>query len=211
MQRINLDTSERGEVVSAVAEAARRGDLILFPTDTVYGLGGIAFSRRVMDKLRKLKPERGAKPTSVLIDGIIRMSQCGGDVPSQRVVALAETYWPGALTMVWKASNAIPAEFQTHDHSLGYRVPNHPFLIEVLRELESPMWATSANLPGQPAPRIFSEVKDTVLDACDLVIETKTFLSGRASTIVDVRGKEPVIIRESTIRESDIRRVWKST
>jgi len=210
MQLIDLDSTNMAEAVSATAEAARRGDLILFPTDTVYGLGGLAFSKRVMDKLRKVKPERAAKPTSVLIDNIIRMSQCGGDVPSQRIVALAETYWPGPLTLVWKASNAIPAEFQTPDKSLGYRVPNHPFLLELLRELESPIWATSANLPGQPAPRIYSEVKETVLNACDLVIQTKEFLSGRSSAVVDVRGREPVMIRESSLRESDIRKIWKS-
>src|SRR5512140_162356 len=111
MQLIDLDSTNISEAVGATAEAARRGDLILFPTDTVYGLGGIAFSQRVMDKLRKIKPERGAKPTAVLIDNMIRMSQCGGDVPGHRIVALAETFWPGPLTMVWKASNAIPVEF----------------------------------------------------------------------------------------------------
>jgi L-threonylcarbamoyladenylate synthase len=210
MQLIDLDSGNLSDVVSATAEAARRGDLILFPTDTVYGLGGLAFSHRVMDKLRRIKPERGAKPTAVLIDNIIRMSQCGGDVPGQKIVALAETFWPGPLTLVWKASNAIPVEFQTTDHSLGYRIPKYQFLLELLSELEAPMWATSANLPGQPAPRIFREVKETVLDACDLVIQTKDFLSGRASSIVDVRGREPVMIRESGIHESDIRKIWKS-
>ncbi|HEY3294221.1 MAG TPA: L-threonylcarbamoyladenylate synthase [bacterium] len=210
MQLIDLDSSNMSEAVAATAEAARRGDLILFPTDTVYGLGGMAFSKRVLEKLRRIKPERGGKPTAVLIDNIIRMSQCGGDVPGQRLVALAETFWPGPLTMVWKASNAIPAEFQTTDHSLGYRVPNHPFLLELLRELETPMWATSANLPGHPAPRIYSEIKEAVLNACDLVIQTKEFLTGKASTVVDVRGREPLIIRESGVKESDIRKIWKN-
>jgi len=210
MQLIDLDSGDLTEAVRSAAEAARRGDLILFPTDTVYGLGGMAFSHRVMEKLRRIKPERGAKPTAVLIDNIIRMSQCGGDVPGQRIVALAETFWPGPLTMVWKASNAIPPEFQTEDHSLGYRVPNHRFLLALLSELETPIWATSANLPGQPAARFFREVKEALLDVCDLVIQTKEFLSGRASSIVDVRGREPVMIRESGIRESDVLKIWKS-
>jgi L-threonylcarbamoyladenylate synthase len=201
MQLIDLDSSKMSEVV---------GDLILFPTDTVYGLGGLAFSRRVMEKLRKIKPERGAKPTAVLIDNIIRMSQCAGDVPSARIVALTETFWPGPLTLVWKTSKAIPEEFQTEDRSLGYRVPNHPFLLELLRELEAPMWATSANLPGQPAPRIYSEIKEEVLNAADLVIQSRSLLFGRASAIVDVRGREPLVIRESAIKEEDLRKIWKS-
>src|SRR5262245_56493787 len=98
-----------------MVEGARRGELMLFPTDTVYGLGGMAFSNSVMEKLQRVKPDRDQKPTSVLIDNIIRMSQCGGDVPSRKIVALAEEFWPGGLTLVWKMSKAIPAHFQTAD------------------------------------------------------------------------------------------------
>jgi L-threonylcarbamoyladenylate synthase len=210
MNVVDLSAENFSEVCRDAVETARRGDLMVFPTDTVYGLGGLAFSRTVLDKLKRVKPERSSKPTAVLIDNIIRMSQCGGDVPNQRIVALAETFWPGPLTLIWKTSGAIPEEFQTPDRSLGYRVPNSPFLLNVLRDLENPLWATSANLPGQPAPRMFSEVKEPVLKGCDLAIRTVEFLSGRASTVVDVRGKEPVIVREASIREEDIRRVWKS-
>jgi L-threonylcarbamoyladenylate synthase len=210
MNTIDLIRENMDEAIRAMVESARRSELLLFPTDTVYGLGGLAFSHRVMEKLRRVKPERGAKPTAVLIDNIIRMSQCAGDVPSRRIVALAETFWPGPLTMIWKTSGAIPDEFQTADRSLGYRIPNSTFLLNVLRELESPVWATSANLPGQPAPRIFTEVKDVVAQNCDLVIRTREFLAGRSSTIVDVRGKEPIVLREASIKEEDIKRVWKS-
>jgi L-threonylcarbamoyladenylate synthase len=210
MRIIELTADNVQDTAHVMAESARAGELILFPTDTVYGLGGIAFSRRVMDKLQRVKPERNTKPTAVLIDNIIRMSQCAGEVPSRRIVALAEAYWPGPLTLVWKTSNAIPEEFQLADRSLGYRVPNSPLLLEALRELESPLWATSANLPGQPAPRIFSEVKQAVIDACDLVIQTRQLLTGRSSALVDVRGREPIVIRESSIREEDVRQHWKS-
>jgi len=209
MNLIELRADNVSEIARAMVEAARRGDLICFPTDTVYGLGGLAFSERLMEKLRRVKPERPAKPTAVLIDGMIRMSQCAGDVPSRRIVALSEAFWPGPLTIVWKTSNAIPKEFQTADRSLGYRVPNSPYLLEAMRTLETPLWATSANVPGQPPPRLFTEVKPSILDACDLVIQTREFLSGRASTVVDVRGREPIVVRESAVREDDVLRVWR--
>jgi L-threonylcarbamoyladenylate synthase len=209
MTQIELTDANLREAVEVAVEAARRGDLLLFPTDTVYGLGGLAFSGRVLEKLRKVKPERAEKPTAILIDGMIRMSQCAGDVPSPRIVALAEAFWPGPLTMIWKVSNAIPQEFHTPDHSLGYRVPGHPFLLEVLRELESPLWATSANLPGQRPPKMYNEVSRQVLDACDVTFRTAKLLAGKASTVVDVRGREPVVVRESAISEEEIKRVWK--
>jgi len=209
MTQIELTDESLREAVRTAVEAARRGDLLLFPTDTVYGLGGLAFSRRVLEKLRKVKPERAEKPTAVLIDGMIRMSQCAGDVPGPRMVALAEAFWPGPLTMIWKVSNAIPQEFHPPDHSLGYRVPDHPFLLEVLRELEGPLWATSANLPGQRPPKIFSEVRHEILDACDFAFHSAKLLTGKASTVVDVRGREPVVLREIAISEEEIKQVWK--
>jgi L-threonylcarbamoyladenylate synthase len=209
MNHLELREDNVPEIVAAFVEVVRGGGLVIFPTDTVYGLGGTAFSRRVMEKLQQIKPERPAKPTAVLIDNIIRMSQCSGEVPSRKIVALAEAYWPGPLTLIWKTSGAIPQEFQTPDHSLGYRVPNAPYLLEALRELESPLWATSANFPGRPAAKLFSEIPPALLQNCDLVIQSQPFLSGKASTVVDIRGREPVVIREGSIREEDVVRVWK--
>ncbi|MFZ5433822.1 MAG: L-threonylcarbamoyladenylate synthase [Calditrichota bacterium] len=210
MMHIVLTKDNFNEAVKTTVAAARDGALMLFPTDTVYGLGGRAFSKQVMEKLRRVKPERGAKPTAVLIDNIIRMSQIAGDVPNRRIVALTETYWPGALTLIWKTSNAIPEEFQTPDHSLGYRIPNHPFLLEVLKQLETPMWATSANPPGHPAPCLYGEIKEQIINACDLVIEAHDLPTGKSSALVDVRGREPVVLRESSIKAEDIKQVWKS-
>jgi L-threonylcarbamoyladenylate synthase len=209
MEILELTAATHDRCVQRMVEGAHRGELILFPTDTVYGLGGTAFSDAVMEKLKRVKPDRPLKPTAVLIDNIIRMGQCAGDVPGRKIIALAEAFWPGSLTLVWKMSKAIPPHFQTADLSLGYRVPDHPFLLDVLRELEAPLWATSANLPGQPPPRIFSEVKESVAQACDLVIKTQALPRGKASSVVDVRGRQPVMIRESSLREEDIRKAWR--
>ena len=210
MEQMTLSAETFDAAVRKMVEVTQTGGLILFPTDTVYGLGGRAFSRQVLEKLQRVKPERGVKPTAVLIDNIIRMSQCAGDVPHKRIVALAEAFWPGALTMVWKTSNVIPEEFQTQDRSLGYRVPKSKFLLEVLKLLEIPLWATSANLPAQPAPRLFSEVKPQIIQACDLVIESRELMAGRSSSIVDIRGRDPIVLREGAVKEEDIRRTWRS-
>jgi L-threonylcarbamoyladenylate synthase len=209
MTQIELTDDSLQECIEQTVDAAKSGQLLLLPTDTVYGIGGLAFSRKVLDKLRSIKPDRDVKPTAILIDNIIRMSQIAGDVPSPKIVKLAEAFWPGPLTIIWKTSNVIPEEFRTKDSSLGYRIPNSEFLIEVMRRLEQPLWATSANLPGQSAPRLFSELRSEVLNACDFVVKTKKLLTGRASTVVDVRGREPVLVRESTLRHEDILRIWK--
>ncbi len=199
----NLD-----EVAEKLSRAVARGALVCFPTDTVYGIGGRAFSREVLEKLMTVKPDRSAKPTAVLIDSIIRMSQCAGDVPGPKIVALAERYWPGPLTMIWKVSNVIDKEYHGPDNSLGYRVPDSPLLLGLLRELELPLWATSANLPGMKAPGLFSEIHPEVLAACEITIQSAAMLRGRASTVVDVRGREPIVLRSGSVHESEILNVW---
>ncbi|MCB9357300.1 MAG: threonylcarbamoyl-AMP synthase [Calditrichaeota bacterium] len=209
MIQIELDDHSLGACAVRLEEAVLNSELAVFPTDTVFGLGGCAFSRKVLDKLMNIKPERSSKPTAVLIDSLIRLSQFGGDVPGPKIVHLAETYWPGPLTLVWRAASSIPAEFLSQDRTLGYRIPNSELLLKVIRKTERPLWATSANLPGRPAPRLFSEVDSSVCEASDLVIKTRTLLSGRASTVVDVRGKLPVVLREGAISEADILHVWK--
>ncbi len=209
MELLELTEATNEECVERMCRGIRDGELMLFPTDTVYGLGGSAFSRKVLDKLVKLKPERSAKPTAILIDSMIRLSQYSGEVPGPKLVHLCETYWPGPLTVVWHAAPTIPVEFQGANRSLGYRIPNHELIVEAMRRTERALWATSANLPGRPAPKLFSEIDPIIADACDLVIKTKHLLLGRSSTVVDVRGKLPEIVREGAISGDDIQKIWK--
>ncbi|MCB1059510.1 MAG: threonylcarbamoyl-AMP synthase [Calditrichaeota bacterium] len=209
MEQIELNETTYDSCVERMCRAVMDGELIAFPTDTVYGLGGTAFSRKVLEKLLTVKPDRNSKPTAILMDSLIRLSQFGGDVPGPKIVKLSEMYWPGPLTMIWHVSSTIPEEFHGKDKTLGYRIPNSEFLLEVMRRTERPLWATSANLPGRPAPRLFSELDPMVVDACDLVIKTKSLLLGKSSSVVDVRGKHAVVLREGAVLESDIEKIWK--
>lgn len=209
MELLELTEATHSHCVERMCRGMRDGELMLFPTDTVYGLGGMAFSRKVLDKLLRVKPDRNAKPTAILIDSMIRLSQFSGEVPGPKLVRLCETYWPGPLTVVWHVSASIPPEFHAEHKSMGYRIPQMELIVEVMRQTERPLWATSANLPGRPAPKLYSEVDPMVAEACDLVIKTKSLLLGRASTVVDVRGKQPEIVREGAISEDDIFKIWK--
>lgn len=209
MEIIELTEETFEKCVERTCQGVLAGELIAFPTDTVYGLGGMAFSRKVLDKMMTVKPDRTSKPTAILIDSMIRLSQFGGEVPGQKVVHLAETYWPGPLTLVWHAATSIPEEFHGKDRTMGYRIPNYEFILEVMRLTDRPLWATSANLAGKPAPRLFSEIEGPVLHACDLVVKSKSLLMGKASTVLDVRGKLPQVLRQGAILESDIEKIWK--
>jgi L-threonylcarbamoyladenylate synthase len=209
MELLELNESNLEQCVERMCRGVLAGELMIFPTDTVYGLGGAAFSQTVLDKLLAIKPDRTAKPTAILIDNIIRMSRLAGDVPGPRIVALAETYWPGPLTMVWHVGQAIPEKYRGADKSLGYRIPNSEFLLRVMKETERPLWATSANMPGQPAPRLFAEIAPELIQKCDLVIKARALLTGKSSAVVDVRGREPVVVRENAIPAQDIHRIWK--
>lgn len=209
MELLELTEASYEDCVERMSQAVVAGELVAFPTDTVYGLGGMAFSRKVIDKLMAVKPDRNSKPTAILIDSLIRLSQFSGEIPSSKIVHLVNTYWPGPLTVVWHVSGSIPEEFHGKDKTLGYRIPNHEFILDVMRRTERPLWATSANMPGRPAPRLFSELDPMVIDSCDLVIKTRSLLGGKASSVVDVRGKQAIVVREGAIPESDIEKNWK--
>ncbi len=209
MELLELTNLTIDRCTDRMEKALLEGELIAFPTDTVYGLGGAAFSRKVLEKLLRVKPERNSKPTAILIDSLIRLSQFGGEVPGPRIVKLAEAYWPGPLTIVWHAAPSIAEEFLGKDRTLGYRIPSSDFLLEVMRRTERPLWATSANLPGHLAPRLYSEIDSRVFESCDLVFKTSDLLTGRASTVVDVRQKNPILLREGSISFEDIMQVWK--
>lgn len=209
MKLLLLTPDNVTEISDRVASVMREGGLCCFPTDTVYGIGGLAFSRKVLQKLLTVKPDRSAKPTAVLIDSIIRMSQCAADVPGPKIIALAERFWPGPLTMVWKASPVIDAEFHAADGSLGYRVPDSAFLLAILERIDAPLWATSANLPGHNAPGLFAEIGQPILDACDLIVQTRELLRGRASTVVDVRGRDLIVLRNGALKEQELVQTWK--
>lgn len=186
--------AEMGEIISLEKEYERAferakevlscGGVIVYPTDTVYGIGGDARREDVAQRIRKIK-KRGDCPFSVLL-GNVHMVQEYAETEGEAMRYVLEAF-PGATTLIMKAKKGLPV---VREGKIGVRVPEHLFMRKLSIELGMPIITTSANLHGGEAPRSFREVEKGIIDSVDLAIDGGSTLYGMPSTIIDVTEKK---------------------
>ncbi len=186
-------------------EHVRSGGILVFPTDTVYGLGCGLFSPAGILSLYQIKGRESEKAIAVLLADLEQMDQVAAAL-NAGAFHLAERFLPGPLTLVVTKQPGIPRELSTLP-TVGVRIPNHPFARALLRAC-GPMAVTSANLSGQPSATSVTEVVQQLGDKVPLAIDGGQSPGGQSSTVVDCTGDAPVILREGPVSETDIRRVW---
>ncbi len=128
------------------------------------------------------------------------MHSTPGDPTSRSTLTPWRTsFWPGAVTLVVKASDRVPRDFRAEDGTIGLRSPDHEVVMELLTAAGGPIFATSANTHGNPAPGSFDEVEPRIITAADLVLDGGETEHQQASTVVLCTGAEPVIVREGAV------------
>jgi len=187
------------EVINLAATVLRDGGIVVFPTETVYGIGASADSCFGPQEIFDIKVRPLDKPLPWLVeDDDALLDKYGVDVP-QYAHNLAKAYWPGALTLVVKASDRVGKDFRADDDTVALRSPDHEVVMELIQASGGPIIATSANTSGQPAPGDFVEVEERIVAAADVVLDGGETAHRTASTVVDCTGPEPAIIREGAI------------
>jgi len=192
--------------IRRAADAIRRGELVVFPTETVYGLAADALNEAAVALVFEAKGREETRALPVQIAGVEQLSRVASGIP-QGALALAERFWPGPLTLVLPKSDAVPDAVTGGGGTIGVRVPDHPVALALLRELGTPIVATSANVSGRSAPRSagcairgFGNLVSIVLDAGECRI-------GVPSTVVDMTVTPPRIVREGAIGREEIEAV----
>jgi L-threonylcarbamoyladenylate synthase len=191
--------------LSQAINCVQSGGLIVIPTDTVYGLGCSLFNSESISSLYGLKGRDTAKAIAVMLAEPGQIASVA-DQFSKQTLRLAETFWPGALTLVVKKHPSIPAVLSSLP-TVGVRIPDYPFVQELIRKT-GPMAVTSANLAGQPSATNIPAVLEQLGDQIDLYIDGGTAPGGLSSTVVDCTGEQPVILREGPISLEQILAVW---
>lgn len=190
--------------VTRAAEILARGGLIVYPTDTLYGIGVNALDAAAVTRLRQVKAREAKKPLSVLASSLEEIRK-HAEV-SDLARAIAERHLPGALTLVLPAKPHIPA-YLTHLGGTSFRVPRDEFSLELAHTAEHPVTATSANRAGMMTP---STIQDIIahfgndIQHIDLCIDDGPRDGGRASTVVSFVTDPPHIIREGAISREDL-------
>jgi len=203
--KIKADSPD-SQTIKAIVATLKRGGLVAFPTDTVYGLGGLAVdqSRR---RLQNLKGREPARPLGVFVATIPQARKLVSEIPSH-ATRLMRTFWPGPLTLILRSSNRLPKTL-LHQGTIGIRIPNQKWLLLVLRKLRKPMLQTSANISGQPEARNCAEIIKTFGNELDLIVDGGRIKRTRPSTVLDVSGSVPIILRAGAISKTRLERTLR--
>ncbi len=194
-------------MVARCTEVIGRGELGVFPTETVYGIGGSGFDDRVWDGLRNLKPDR-TTPFSFLVSSWEMMEgMIGGDVGT--VWQVVELLMPGPVTLVVQAAEDIDRRFVTEDGSIGVRMPAIDRLRDAIGAHRVPWVHTSANLSGGKEVQRLRQVPEEVLVSAGLAIDGGTTALGGESTVLDLRQDPFEVLRSGVVPEGWLRHVLK--
>lgn len=194
-----IEADDPSALVAAL-EVLRAGGLVAFPTDTVYGLGALAFEGQAVARLYMAKKRGIEKAIPVLLGEASALETVGSASAMAR--RLAEAFWPGPLTLVVLKRPEVPDAVGLAG-TVGVRVPNHPVALRLL-EAAGPLATTSANRSGSSSPRTADEVRAELDDRIDLVLDGGECPGGRPSTVVDCTGSEPVVLREGPVSMGQI-------
>ncbi len=199
MQTRLLPVSPEG--LRLAVEILREGGLVAFPTDTVYGVGSLAFDGTAVESIYAAKDRPLEKAIPVLIADASDLLKVAASIP-ESARRLAARFWPGPLTLVVPRDPGLPSAVSATD-SVGVRVPDHEVARALLR-LAGPMAVTSANISGGPTPTTAQEVLRQLDGRIPLILDGGATPGGMASTVVDCTGREPQILREGPISHKEI-------
>ena len=182
------------------AEALRRGEAVIYPTETVYGLGVAVCAAESPDILFELKHRDRKKPIAWLVGAVDDLDRFGRNVPDFARV-LARTFWPGPLTLVVKASELVPTAFRSAEDTIGLRMPNNKTALALIELVGSPLATTSANLSGAKSPCSCAAVNPRLAEHVGLVLADASDedKSGVCSSVLDCTHDHPIMMREGAV------------
>jgi L-threonylcarbamoyladenylate synthase len=185
----------------------RKGGVIAFPTDTVYGLGADAFNSIAVERIYEIKNRPKHQQLPLLIADVEQLTALANPIP-EIAWFLAKRFWPGGLTLVLSKTDLVPA-YLSPGPTIAVRIPNHPVCLALIQHLGNPIIGTSANISGQPAALTADEVGQQLGGKIDFVINGGKCPGGKESTVVDVTRNSPIILRQGIISSHEIDKAYK--
>ena len=201
-----MTSQSDAHLIESAVEVLRHGGLVAYPTDTLYGLGSDALNEAAVERVFEAKGRPQGMPLPLLIGEQEQLSMIA-DVLSETAWKLAEAFWPGGLTLVVPVGPQVPALVTARGWKVAVRLPDHPLPRELARRLGGPITGTSANRSGGPEPTTAEEVRRQLGNAVDMVLEGGPTPTGRSSTVLDITGEQPRVLRRGTVSVEDIQRV----
>lgn len=194
-----------GELKEA-GEILKRGGLVAFPTETVYGLGADALNEEAAAKIYAAKGRPSDNPLIVHIADFQALSEIAEEIPAA-AKRLADAFWPGPLTMIFKKKERVPLGTTGGLDTVAVRMPDHELARALIRAGGGYIAAPSANTSGRPSPTTAAHVEEDLSGKIDMILDGGPVRIGLESTIVDLSGREPVILRPGYVSQEMLRQV----
>jgi L-threonylcarbamoyladenylate synthase len=196
------DETQRPAGIASAISAVKGGRLVVMPTDTVYGIGADAFDGAAVAALLAAKGRGRDMPVPVLVGSWHTIDGLVYSVP-ESARELIRAFWPGALSLVVQQAPSLQWDLGDAQGTVMLRMPLHPVAIELLREI-GPMAVSSANISGRPAAVTAADAREQLGDLVEVYLEAGPSANGAASTIVDLTGAQPRILREGPVTAAAI-------
>ena len=185
----------------AASQVVRKGGLVVYPTETVYGLGCNPFNVEAVKRIFKAKGERG-KPLPILASSFKHIEKIAS--VSQEGEKIAKKFWPGPLTLVFPKKLALPDIVTCNLDSVGVRIPKHDVALQLIGLSNGLLVGTSANRTGEKPPQTVQEAARQLKEEVDVILDGGSTTLGKPSTVADLTSKKPRILREGPISLKEI-------
>ena len=191
------------EYIELILEIVRNGGLVIYPTETLYGLGGNAWDESVAERIFQLKGRKENQPLPLIISGLNMLYEVAESIPPE-VKVLSQNFWPGPLTIVLKACDRIEKHILGGGNTVAVRVSSSPAAQELTEKCGIPIISTSANFSGESPFLTGKEAYEKWGERVDLVLDGGLIPDSLPSTVLDLTGSKPVIVREGAVPGSQI-------
>jgi L-threonylcarbamoyladenylate synthase len=200
---------EEGRALEEAIATIQNGGVVAFPTDTVYGIGASLNHREAMARIYRIKGRAQEKPIPILIarpDVIDTLT----DDPDPDLIALANRFWPGPLTIILTANDALPPEVLAPDRTFGVRLPDHSVPLAIAHHNGGAIATTSANLSGMAPATTAKAIEEMLGDALDIILDGGIAPADTASTVIRREGATISVLREGSVTVDQLREAWAS-
>lgn len=191
--------------IKSIAEILKNRGVMAYPTDTFYGFGADCFSGEAIKRIYQLKKRQEAKALSVMLSTSEQVKEIAADIPPL-FWDLSREFWPGPLTLVFRASPRLPQDLLGPSETIGVRLPALSWLRKLIQEVKFPITATSANISGEKEIARVEKIIEIFWGKIDLVVDGGSTPGTKPSTVLDLTQKPPKVLREGTIPEAKLRK-----
>jgi L-threonylcarbamoyladenylate synthase len=196
---LNVDAAHPEDKPMVLAsEVIQAGGVIVYPTETLYGIGANAWDGAAIAKVRAIKKREGFKPILVIIGSEQHLLALTNSISDEARILMAK-FWPGPLTLVFKATKEVPDLLSKGSGTIGVRVPSSPLCLRLLALCGCPLTSTSANLSGGPALHSVKEIRRAIPRGVDLMLDAGDLQRTLPSTVLDVSVSPPRVLRNGAI------------